>query len=464
MPHKISKKFWLKAGVLALAVFIVLVFSGLRCQNRTMCGRPPEPSEIKLTFWGLWDNSDIYAPIIEAYTEKHKNVTVEYKKFTPEGYEEMVRDALAAGRGPDIFLIHNTWLPRWQDKIYPLPQDTTDLLYGQDPNVPIISEAEPALTAKRYQETFVDVASYDFMRKETVEEKGKTYEVYRIYAVPLSVDTLALFYNKDLFNAAGIPEPPSDWREFRDDVMKLTQIDQNGQIVVAGAAMGGTDKNINRATDILFLLMLQNGTQMVANDFKSVSFASEQGKNAVQFYTDFADVTKKVYTWNPRQHYSLDAFAEGNVAMIFNYAYNIPLIQAKSRVNFGIAPMPQMEGATKLINYANYWGLTVSQSSPNAQAAWDFIKFIALTDQLKNYLDVTKNPASRRDLILSQKDDPQIGTFATQALSALSWYQIDNRAIERIFNEMIENIILGRDDIDRALRRAQEQINTYFAQ
>jgi len=82
------------------------------------------------------------------------------------------------------------------------------------------------------------------------------------YGVPLSVDSLGLYYNKDLFNAAGITSPPRDWNEFADISKKLTKFDVSNQIVVSGTAMG-TAYNINRSTDILNLLMLQSQTEMV---------------------------------------------------------------------------------------------------------------------------------------------------------------------------------------------------------
>src|SRR5690606_13880563 len=85
----------------------------------------------------------------------------------------------------------------------------------------------------------------------------------RIYAIPLAVDLLALYYNKDLLGSAGISQPPATWPVLVQDTQKLTKVSQPGQFTVSGIALG-TSANVNRAVDILNLLMLQNGTQFYA--------------------------------------------------------------------------------------------------------------------------------------------------------------------------------------------------------
>src|SRR6185369_16413812 len=106
----------------------------------------------------------------------------------------------------------------------------------------------------------------------------------------------------------------------------------------------GTAKNINRSTDILALLMLQSGTQMTSQGNTSATFSrpvnnQSVGESALQYYTDFANPSKQLYTWNDSQHYSIDAFQEGKVAMMFNYSHTTDVLRAKSsRLNFAVAP------------------------------------------------------------------------------------------------------------------------------
>jgi len=281
---------------------------------------------------------------------------------------------------------------------------------------------------------------------------------------------VALYYNKELFKRAeitdppGIPNPPKTWEDFKDDVEKLTVLDEKGNIKRAGATLG-TAKNINRSTDILTLLMLQSGTQMTNSEHTRATFNQMvrnyyPGQTALQFYTDFANPAKRVYTWNPNMEYSIDAFYQGKAAMMFNYSYHIPTIRAKApKLDFGVAPVPQIKGSGEDVNFANYWGLTVSRKSPNKPIAWDFIMFASQKENVRKYVKKTKRPSARRDLIEEQKSDEDLGVFAAQVLSAKSWYVVDQKSVETIFAEMIESVVLRRATPREAINLAAAQVS-----
>lgn len=444
------------------AVFAVLLsllfFSG--------CKKASPTYKINLEMWGVFDSNDAYSEIISEYRRINPFIgDIQYKKFTVDTYEKDLLSALASGQGPDIFMVQNTWLPSFKDKI--------ELAPGQ-----ITNERE-------FRDNFADTAIGDFL------DEGK------VYAAPLSIDSLALYYNKDLFNAEGIASPPVTWEEFNEDVKKLTKIDQNGNIIQAGAAIG-TAYNINRSTDILGLLMLQNDVPMT--DERKTSAKFEGGEKAWEYYTQFARSGSSVYTWNPTMHYSLDAFYEGSLAMMFNYSWHYATIQSKnSKLNFDVAPIPQLSSGTP-VNYANYWGFAVSknkimQASPQSgnsnevvpdnklrtHEAWQFLKFLTMKngekinlmngvsgsvkeipltiDPAKKYLEKTKKPAARRDLIEEQKKDSVLGIFAAGNLIARNWHQTEPKAIEAILAEAIDAINKGSLTIHDSLNIASERIN-----
>ncbi len=397
--------------------------------------REPMPEDVELEFWGVFDDSDFYQSLINSFNEEFSHITINYYKKNYQTYEEDLLEAMATGRGPDIFMVHHTWLPRYDDRIVAAPSDL--------------------ITTKQVQDNFVDVVVNDFVVDGV------------IVGLPLSVDTLALYYNKDIFNTAGIAQPPENWEEFLADVEKTTVKDERDNIVRAGAALGAA-RNVNRSTDILSLLMLQSGTQMVDQEAgqatfnQSVLLGEERfypGERALEFYTDFANPLKSVYTWNTRMDYSIDAFSTGQAAMMFSYSYQIPTIRAKSPyLNFGVAPMPQPKTASKDVNYANYWGTVVSRHSGNSQAAWQFIVWLTGKENSQNYLELAEKPTARRDLISWQKNDLDLGVFAEQALTAYSWYQVDNSTIEQYLADMIESVILGQATIKEAIDLAASRV------
>tara|TARA_Y100000294_G_C8458966_1_gene297766 strand:- start:353 stop:850 length:498 start_codon:yes stop_codon:yes gene_type:complete len=158
-------------------------------------------------------------------------------------------------------------------------------------------------------------------------------------------------------------------------------------------------------------------------------------------------------------HYSIDAFYEGKAAMMFNYSYHLPTIRAKAPyLNFGITSMPQIATSTVIeIDYANYWGLAVSHNSESARAAWQFVTWLTNKENSQKYLELAKRPAARRDLILWQKSDSDLGVFAEQSLTSRSWYQKDSSAIETILADMVESVVLGNATISEAINKAAKQ-------
>ncbi len=428
MSNKVKTILIVSGGLVVILGGLFIFLSGDDNQPQTLRG--------ELVFWGVFEDSEVIKPLINDFNEVHPKLKIRYFEKNYQTYENDILEAMAAGGGPDIFMIHHTWLSRYTDKIWAAPLELLNLKYLQD--------------------NFVDVVADDFVR-----------EAY-VYALPLNVDTLALYYNKDIFNTNGIPQPPTTWEEFIEVVEKLTIKDERGNIVRAGAAMG-TAYNINRSTDILSLLMLQTGSQMIGDNRKSatfnkaVSFEGETyrpGEQALQFYTDFANPLKSIYTYNSRMFYSLDAFSEGEAAMMINYSYHLPTIRAKSPyLNFDVAPVPQIKNSPKSINYANYWGLVVSKNSQNYQAAWQFINWLGQRESAQKYLELAKKPTARRDLVSWQKEDADLGVFAEQSLSAHSWYQVDNQTIEQYLADMIKSVVLGEATIKEAINKAANQVS-----
>lgn len=436
-----NKKILSKFLFFSLAIILFLSALGFGCIDRYNVCHPELREDITLTYWRVFDDSDVFDELLKEYHKLNPRITIEYKKLAPyEQYENTIIEALAEDRGPDIFSIQNTWLPRFKDKIAPIPKTQ--------------KEKDQIMGIREFGETYPDVAVQDL----TISED--------IYGIPLSINTLALYYNKNLLSNAGISTPPKTWDDFQDAVEKLVKRDAKGDFMYMGASLG-TARNINRAPDILSLLMIQNGAEMVSEDRIRSAFNDSRGRRALIFYTDFANPTKKVYTWNTSQHYSLDAFYEGRLAMMLNYSYHIPTIRAKApKLNFGIAKMPQIGdesgNVVNEINYASYFAETVSVKSKYQEESWKFLKWLSEAPQVRRYLGRSENPPSRRDLVPEFKNKANLGVFAEQILTAHTWYQPHNTHIDRIFNEMIEDVVLGKETVSDAMSRASEQMNLLF--
>lgn len=467
----------IKLTVICL-LFTFVLTSGFGCaiqDAQTQAAMKP----ITLTYWRAWDDSDAFDAIIKNYKSVHPNINIEYKKFRYDEYENELLNALAEDRGPDIFSIPNTWIKKYQNKIEAMPKTTTlayPVIQGTIKKEIITQiRTNPTLSIKELRNNFVDVVYNDVIIKQYDDKTKQTSEL--VYGLPLFVDTLAMYYNKDLFNNAGIAEPPAFWNKtFQQYVKKLTKQNTKGQIIQSGVALGGST-NIQRSTDILSVLMLQNGATMM-NDSGSVLFdtlpqgRSDQqyipGLEALRFYTDFANPAKEVYSWNKDLDDSLQMFTDNKLAIMFGYSYQLPTIKAQApKLNFAVAPLPQIENGEQNINFANYWVETVSKKSQHKNEAWDFVQFMTKADQVKTYLAQTNRPPALRTLISNtdfyQKDSNAnafyIDVFANQVLTAKSWYHgQDSNAAEKIINEMIDNVVAGQADIKEIIGLAARKV------
>ncbi len=393
--------------------------------------------QVVLKIWKPFVDSQQMDPIILAYQQLYPNVQIEYTKKNIENYKIDLLSAMAAGTGPDIFSINNPWLPEFLDKITPAPDKT--------------------FIIRDYKDAFVDVVVQDFTKDN------------KIYGAALSVDSLGLFYNKDLLGTAGIARPPQTWDQLASNVRLLTRQDATGYFSRSGAAMG-LSSNVNRAMDIVYLLMLQKGVVPWTADGlnptfnQAVSFNQNNlnpGTGALEFYASFADPNSANYTWNSRSDYSIDSFANGRSAFLYSYSYTRDTIKQKNpNLNFDVAPVPQPSLEAPAVNFANYFGEVVNKQSKNANWAWDFLKFASSKDILDKYYAQNKQPSSRKDLIEKQIPDPEIGVFAHANLTAKSFYKPNGDKMDQIFANMIDKVVLRGVDPDQALSEAEYEAAT----
>ncbi len=448
--------------IIPFLFFLPLILGGFSCkQSEKEIDAALKP--ITLNYWRAWDSPSDFQEIIDSYRSAHPNISVKIRNFRFEEYEQKILEALAEDQGPDIFSLPSSFIPRYANRIAPLPEEIT-LTY------PIKKK-----TLGLKEETFIEKRTTKTFSPETIKTefaKAVADEVIskdnKIYGLPLSLDTLAIYYNVALLDNAGIPLPASTWAEIQKQTPLLTKQDKEGHIIQSAISLGGST-NVERSFDILSLLMMQNGASMMTPGRSTVTFTdipvgrkeitTPPGEDALRFYTEFSDPSKSVYTWNGTLPNSLDLFVNGKLAYFIGYAYEQPLIRSRApKLNFKTIPMIQVDAGNPT-NYINYWVETVSKKSTHQDEAWDFIQFAVSSKNVTSYLDKTKNPPALRKLFDQYKDDLSVGVFTEQILTAENWYRGKNPAAsELFFKEMIDSVINGTKDVKKALGDAREKI------
>lgn len=399
--------------VLIIGGIALLAVIGALVVFRLIPGRkPPGVPPADLVFWGVADDELVWQETINRFREQYPSVTIAYRRIDERGYESFLINRLAEGRGPDIFMLKNSWVAKHRDKIFPLPQESLD--FG----------------GREFAQTFVDGAGQDLLLPDG-----------SIIGMPLVIDTLALFYNKDIFNAKGVAQPPATWEEFARVAAKLSGVSPTGDVSESGAALG-TFRNVSHAFEILSGLMLQSGDPIIRPGSRDPALGRAAAE-ALSFYASFADPGAENFSWTSRKNESLAAFAQGEAAMAFGFARDVPAVLGRNpRLALGVAPFPQFADAAPahILAPAEYYFPTVSRASPAPAQAWFFLLFASSPEIAAEYSGRVGIAPARRDLVERAPSSDLLHAFRRQALIARFWSVPDEAGAERLFGEAIESV------------------------
>ena len=454
-----------------LAVVLLVSFSSCRKKTAEPVAQAPKTNEaVELKVWNLFDTSDIFKGQIQAYESKYPNVKINYRKFSNiDEYEQLLVNEIAEGEGPDVFAIQNTWVEKHQKKISPFPVGKT--------TVPMNDQI--------FADTFFHVATQELIKSG------------QIYALPLYIDTLALYYNKQIFrdNIPSSDKPAETWEEVKNQTTQITKANNSVErFALSGMAMGRAD-NISRSLDIFYNLLTQFGVQLFNDANTRAVFANQQGtiegtgkpffpfEEALKLYSSFGNPSYKNYSWNDsitayaKDAKELNPFLKGKVGMISGYSYLYDdLIRMRRQMksvgetvinedDIGVVEFPQLLSFAetgKRDSLAHYFPLTVSRNSENADYAWDFIQFLTSQESLVDYYEKTKKPSSRKDLVDEQMVDPLYGVFARQASyskTLLNESPLEQKFIDDVFMLALEEAIKNKKRLSDIAQRAQNQMN-----
>lgn len=416
-PSPISKKFLLASLVVLFLVGVGgLAFFGVS----RFLGKGEKRENVEIVWWGLWEEEETVAPLIEEYQSRNPGVTIKYVKQSPQDYRARLVSSLAKGpgAGPDIFRIHNTWVPMLKNDLSSVPADVFD--------------------SSNFSEIFYPTATQD------LSYGG------RLVGIPLMIDGLGLYVNEEIFEKNNVSWPVT-WQELRESAIALTQKDEEGRITQAGVSLG-TVNNVDHWQDVLSLMFLQNNADLAAPSDK-------RAEDAILFYTIFTTVDK---VWDETLPPSTLAFASGKLAMYIAPSWQVFEIKKRNpNLRFRIVPVPQLPKSgpgEKDVTWANYWAEGVWERSSGKEEAFLFLKFLSEKEQLdKLYNNVAKTrlfgePPARRDMAASRLSDPYVGAYLEQAETARSWYLASrtldgptgiNSRISKYFEDAVNSIRRG---------------------
>lgn len=422
-------------GIFLIAfVVAILIFSGVIGTGATK--KSSQAITGSILVWGSY-RQDIIQPYFDKLNIQNTALAIRYEEHSTDTFATDLIAAIANGTAPDLVLSDSQHLFSFRDKLYTIPFST----YNE----------------RLYRDTFVDGAAV-FLNKDGV------------LAIPLVVDPLVLYYNKDILAGQSYVVPPTTWTGLVQSLPRFVKKDARGVITQTSIGLGEAD-NVDHFKDILSALFLQTGNSIVAFNKTNQLYESKIGFNtangdlatakALDFYTGFANQASSSFAWTRSLPSSLDMFLSGKSAFYIGRASELFTIQARNpNLSFDVTNIFQTEGAPRPITFGVFDAVGLLKSTRNFPAAYN-VEGIITSKEFTSYLSKALSlPPARRDLLLEQQQNPYIQVYFKAALSAFAWPDVNNNATETVFRNMIRAVNSGRANASQAIYEASNDLQS----
>jgi ABC-type glycerol-3-phosphate transport system substrate-binding protein len=408
----------------------------------------PPPSEVTLVFsdWHLtephWETS--LKDAFETFEAEHPNIKLELDYVSYADKDTKYATEIQAGAGPDVIHLHAYSLRSFIERDFLLKLDTF-----------IEKEGGEEFLKPWYPQTL-----------EMMQYEGS------YYAIPADFMSMALFYNKNLFEEAGLdPEkPPATWDEFLEYAQALTRDrDGDGQIDTWGfGTMGAIDPGFElRFSPVLF----SHGGNYLNEDYTCSALNTPEAKEGITFFielfTEHGVIPPGVTAQNPGT--VREQMANEQVAMLLGSGWTAPIVDSVNPdLNafevLGVADVPIKAGTDpefRTTAWLSAWAINPNTEHP--EEAWELVKFITAKSQEQKWFEDARVTSARIDV--SEEYEPLVtDTFAKAIAGQLpqaqfvpqikEWPQI----IEAI-NSAAQEAFTGDKTPEQALEDAHNQIN-----
>ncbi|WP_124068402.1 sugar ABC transporter substrate-binding protein [Clostridium sp. E02] len=392
--------------------------------------------------WSVWDINltTYYQPLIDAFEEKHPDVTVEMVDLGSTDYQTVLATELT-GNGSDFDVVTIKDVPGYMTLV----------------NKGVLEPLDNYIQSSK-----IDLSLYKGLADQiTVDEK--------LYELPFRNDFWVLFYNKDIFDQAGVAYPTNDMTFDEYDALA-----RSVTVETPGEEVYGAHYHTWRSAVQLFGVLdgehtILDGTYEFLKPYYEMVL-KEQEDGVCQDYA-----TLKTSSL----HYS-GAFAQGNIAMMNMGTWFISTLMDKIRTgeytdctNWGIAKYPHAEGVEPGSTLATITALGIPVNAPNKDLAWEFINFVSGQEGANILASTGTIPAVMNqtvaNLVSGTDGYPKDDKTSVEALNTSNLYlempvNVKSSEIEIVLNEDHDAIMTGSVSVDDGIAQMNEKISAILAQ
>ena len=389
-----------------------------------------------VVIWGTVP-ADAFQAVLKPLKEANKAYNVvAYVQKDARNFDADLLNALAENRGPDIIFVPHEKLIQDRSKIQPVAYQSFPL--------------------RDFQNLYIDGAEIFTLNDG-------------VYAYPVAIDPIVMYYNRDLLATKNIINPPVTWEGVVNDIIPtMVERDYSRNIIRSPLAFGEY-RNINNGFSILSMLLLQGGSALVTErDEKyqlllntTVAGSGQPLENALTFYTNFASPSNPLYSWNRALGLDRDEFLGEKLVLYFGKGSEARSLAAQNpNLNFDIAEVPQGAQATVRRTYASFYGLALLKSSANKTGAFAVLQELGTAAQSKILADALNMAPAHRTTLTAGSND-QYGRISYKAsIVGRGWLNPDIVRTNDIFSQMVEDVLSNRyrpsDSASDAVSRLSE--------
>ncbi|MEK7462709.1 MAG: ABC transporter substrate-binding protein [Patescibacteria group bacterium] len=393
----------------------------------------------KVEVWGTLpkDGMEKIIQEKEQINETYRDVT--YRQIEPSAFTNEFVNALAEGKGPDVLLLSSEQLVTLRSKLRPIS-------YEAFPKRDIASQ-------------YVDGA--------------QIFALFDgLYAYPLMLDPLMLYWNKDELARENILEAPATWEALVNEYVPTLTKRASDRTIEKSAIALGEYENIRNAYSIVSALLLQAGSYGVTEteEGQYVIRLNESPDGFIQplrvttdFYTRFSRPDNTLYSWNRSFPSDRDRFVSGDLALYFGQGSEAhELERLNPNLSFDIAEIPQGAASTVRRTYANFYGLALVRNSDNLPgAALVLQELSAAVDQEKIAAAYNMVPALR-SVVARGSNDTYGRIMYKSAAIAFGWLSPARPATDEILKNTMRDVLENRSDSNSAVNDALQLLEIEY--
>ncbi|MBN9433343.1 MAG: sugar ABC transporter substrate-binding protein [Bosea sp.] len=379
---------------------------------------------ITLSVWGIDNQTGSGNPgytqiMVDEWNAKHDDVKLEYRFVAFDDANNDFARAIATNSGPDIFMINTT-----DTQFYA----ARDVLVDLTDRIAASSVIKPSDIFPGYLAAI-------------------TYND-RIWEVPKAADTIALYYNPDMFKAAGLDpdKPPRSWQELHDYAKALTKPDQ-GVFGIAFSAKNGQEGPWQWLPFV----------RMTGEDWTNVD--TDGARRALTLWKTFVDeglASKEVLV--QAQSDAADMFRAGKAAMVLQGNWDLPNMEGLPfKYRLALLP-PEKEGGLQ-VSAAGNFTYGINKQSAHPDEAFKFIEYV-YSQQDRNWNEFGLLPA-----YAFEAKDPKWPDAYKVFTEQLKFGRVLGPSprwndVSIALQTAIQSALSGQSDVDSALKRAAAEIET----